>query len=1015
MVQLVVHTQDSVTLDLHYLDLGDVSIKANFSSIEIQDITTRKSESTQAFSLPFTITNNKFFSHFYNVNSDGTFNVNQKASARIIVDGSEILDGYLQLLSVNTKSETYEVVVLGEVANIVKELAEDKLSDLDLSEWNHVFNHTNVFASWNGAISYVSTLVGDQILYPIIDFGYDWDLQGTGSTVLSTDRLKPSIKVRTVFDTILGNLGYTINSTFLDSDFFTNQYMTLANDTKAIENGQTDGFRVFHDASVDRIYATYVNPRLHFINDSGGTAYDTNNNYTTTSGTDNYYTIPANGHYKFKIRLSYDTQTAAAGYNSYTFKVHLKDVASGAGFAHLQSMTLNADPSGGIAEGVTASLALEQGMEVAFYFEDTTNGGGSGAPSTYTDIMVGSYVQLLEAPVQGVGAVVDLSSGNNIMPKDKQIDFITSILSRYNLILERDSEDPKQLNIEPAQDYFDAGSSKDWTNKLDVSKDVIIKPTHEYQKKALNLRDLEDEDWLCSEWQKTTGVPYNTFELKFNQDFHDGGVLEVKSIFSSFPTFDKDGLKIAQLYKWDNDVPVYVETKPKLFYYSGLKDCAPIKFFHEFGNAAVTWKYQYPFCSTFSMASNVITSTDDDIRFKSIESIGEADIVASPTQNDTYKKCWEKYLNSIYGDDARIMIASFNLTSVDIADFKYNDKIFIKDAYYRVNKINSFAVGKETTTQVELIKILAYNGSNEILGCNLKVTSIAPNGVVSFVDEDGVSQAPTRKCCEGLGYTLYPYSVGLDICIANQSKKTKYKLPEVTSTNSVVKITRAGTDVEIEGNVKRLGPVATDGQLLSYDGTNEETTWIDPLGSGGSNTEIMYNKSGVLEGDPGFTYTEATNLMSNSGDISAASFQGNNIGSGAIQAAGGTKYWYLSPQDFLFGNSNYRNNYTDSGGFSIKTWQYYTSYGKLVATIFVPEGYKVISCFIKGSANWTWSAGVTGWSSVSGVGTGSGVVNTEATGLNWTFSSVGNYYSIQISGASGTDTIYGARLTLEAV
>ena len=53
MVQLVVYNQSNDG-DSSYLDLGDVSIKADYSSIEIQDITKRKSESTQAFTLPFT-------------------------------------------------------------------------------------------------------------------------------------------------------------------------------------------------------------------------------------------------------------------------------------------------------------------------------------------------------------------------------------------------------------------------------------------------------------------------------------------------------------------------------------------------------------------------------------------------------------------------------------------------------------------------------------------------------------------------------------------------------------------------------------------------------------------------------------------------------------------------------------------------------------------------------------------------------------------------------------------------
>lgn len=188
---------------------------------------------------------------------------------------------------------------------------------------------------------------------------------------------------------------------------------------------------------------------------------------------------------------------------------------------------------------------------------------------------------------------------------------------------------------------------------------------------------------------------------------------------------------------------------------------------------------------------------------------------------------------------------------------------------------------------------------------------------------------------------------------------------------------------------------------------------------------VQYNFGGMLS-ETSLSSAEGGNLGTkpftfnpSSGEVQATKFKGvhkgNNIGSGAIQAGGVNKYWYLSPQDFMFGNDLTRNNYSSTAGFSIKTWQYYSSYGKFITTIFVPEGYKVISCFIKGSANWTWSAGVTSWSSASGVGAGSGVVNTEATALNWTYSSTGTYYTIQISGASATDTIYGARLTLEEV
>ena len=156
-----------------YLDLGDVSIKANYSSVEIQDISKRKSEYTNAFTLPFSTINNDFFAHFYEVNiSEGSFRADLKTKCTIYVDSNIQFEGYLQLLKVDKIKETYEVLSFGDIANISKELGEGKLNELDLSKYNHLLTQSNVEESWNGNINYEgSEPNGNQILYPIIDYG----------------------------------------------------------------------------------------------------------------------------------------------------------------------------------------------------------------------------------------------------------------------------------------------------------------------------------------------------------------------------------------------------------------------------------------------------------------------------------------------------------------------------------------------------------------------------------------------------------------------------------------------------------------------------------------------------------------------------------------------------------------------------------------------------------------------------------------------------------------------------
>ena len=82
-------------------------------------------------------------------------------------------------------------------------------------------------------------------------------------------------------------------------------------------------------------------------------------------------------------------------------------------------------------------------------------------------------------------------------------------------------------------------------------------------------------------------------------------------------------------------------------------------------------------------------------------------------------------MNNIYSKEARILTANFYLTPEDIAQFKYNDKIFVQNSYYRINKITSYALGKNQSTKVELIKSIegVFNDSMLVFDCDLELSS----------------------------------------------------------------------------------------------------------------------------------------------------------------------------------------------------------------------------------------------------------------------------------------------------
>jgi len=822
-----------------YLDLGDVSIKANYSSVEIQDISKRKSEYTNAFTLPFSTINNDFFAHFYEVNiSEGSFRADLKTKCTIYVDSTTQFEGYLQLLSVDKINETYNVLSFGDIANISKELGEGKLNELDLSKYNHLLTQSNVEESWNGNINYEGTEPnGKQILYPIIDYGraYTGDSISTDEGAIRVRDLRPAISVKSLFDAIIEKAGYTYVSTFLNSTFFVSQYMTLANEVEGAVTNSVDGFKVgmTTDQTVSNT-ATGV-PIIEFDNETGASGFfDVNGNFDTSTYK---YTVPHSGSYKIRVQLVVDDNVGIP--NDIPIYYSINGVVAGSQtFGDLSIL----------GTGLTDVYTLESDLaefelndEIGIHITPPDIGGlDIKTAHSFSGTSYDSFVQLIEAPASVEGGEVDFSAGNSLLPKEKQVDFIKSILARYNLIVEVDAENVNKLNIEPLQDYYDAGSSKDWTDKIDASKSIVISPTTSIRNKSINLKDLEDTDTLNSYWQDHESNIYNQKQFDFFGDFGNGE-LTIPSIFSSFAPKKmlNNEMYLSKHFEWADGEAKLVKTKPKLFYYSGKKQLPPSSYYKLLSETTgvYTNKVEYPFAHHYSMNGTQVQETDVDIRFDSRDTFSFSSLVATQTGSDVYEVYWKRYLANIYDKDSRIMNAYFHLTAEDIADFRYNDKVFIQDSYWRVNKISSYAMGVDNSTKVELIKILeSVNDST----CSLTIESYNLTGTTSWLDAAGGSVTPTQECCEAEGLTYLGTTCWWNFATITDAPDQ----PPITTDPDtgdievgVIEgqgiIVGSGTsEVSLMGDIKQIGKPASDGEVLTWSASNDATRWLAPTPSG---------------------------------------------------------------------------------------------------------------------------------------------------------------------------------------
>ena len=197
----------------------------NYSISDIRDPDKRQAYWSKTITVPGTENNNRMLMQIFEVGMDRQFNPNKKADCIITADTVTIMKGVLQLLKIRITDKTkieYELAIKGKLANIFTAMGDKKLSDINLSTYDHTYNRTNIINSW-------STPVGTGYVYPFIDYGYS-----TNGIDYPVNCFFPAIYVKELIDQIFNITGFQYSSTFLSSTFFKRLIIPFNSDRKSV-------------------------------------------------------------------------------------------------------------------------------------------------------------------------------------------------------------------------------------------------------------------------------------------------------------------------------------------------------------------------------------------------------------------------------------------------------------------------------------------------------------------------------------------------------------------------------------------------------------------------------------------------------------------------------------------------------------------------------------------------------------------------------------------------------------
>lgn len=857
----------------------DVSIPLNFNIADIREPEKKSTTWSKTVILPGSSFNNNLFSNIWNVNavidSSGTtnfnpnFNPNLKAKAEIYYNNALQFTGICQLLNVNVTDKyevEYEVAFFGELQNIYQFFTNKFLRDIDLTQYDHKYTLHNQYLSW--LTDYTNGYV-----YPHIDYGYSVNSQ------FRVEHIFPAIYIKTILDKMFSEAGYSYQSNFFDSEMFKHlilPYSGLSTLKLTAEQVRERTMRA-SKVSTQSVLNDLVAPQTHLISFTDETTppnFDTGNNWYDVNGGTDYQTfvVPKSGTYTItnyiKANITHQPSTATAELNQARRMVGqmclvknnlttiagrncwMKEIPANldiddsfmftASTGTTSPVTLTSGSTSLTSEGTfSVTTYLNQNDILQFKYIENTGAynltqqgsvlinsiyksGGTlqthGVTSNFKmNFLADSFfsVSLADTNIQEGD---DLTLNTVLPDKVLQSEFFNSIIKMFNLFVEIDKTNPNNLIIEPRPTFYSSGVTRDWSDKLDYSKETKIIPMGELNNKTYLFTYKSDTDYFNNLYQTRYAEVYGQQKYDIENDFLKGEV-KTEVIFSPTPLVNTLGHDrvISKIYSVDSSGAIKpTNANIRILYYGGLKDTA-FQWSH-IASSGTTLRTNYAYAGHLDDVANPTFDLSFGV---------PREVNYTPTRytaNNLYNKYWRDYIEQIADKDSKLFVGYFYLNEFDIQALDFRDNFYFENEVWRLNKIIDYDRINNQTTKCEFIKLKTLPPYQDDTGVDI-------NG--GYEEIDNINPAPTSR----VGTTFNNNHVA-DGAI-------------VSGFNNVV---NSGKGVIVSGSDNYVGDGATNVTITSSTGV----TILDGI----SNVSVT-NSSGLTISESNITYNNGIKSNNN--------------------------------------------------------------------------------------------------------------------------------------------------------
>ena len=699
--------------------LGQINVADELSITyqinDVKNVGSINSDYTRSFKVKGNNEVNILFGEIFQITTNNrVFNQNKKVRAEVKEGDDVILNGYLQLKSIDVIKDdiTYEVIIYGSNDNLIKNIGDAYLKDLDFEDSRHVYSATSMVDSWkpDNQVPYY---------YPLLDNGNDWDyddLNGVRNSLREKD-LKPATNLYYLLNKIFAYAGKTFTSGLFNTRRFRNLIIPFYGEQLKFDSEVVDNMKARVGFTTTFIGTTQAGTtwqyRLPLDLDNIFPFYDNGNNFDVLN---NYYINNS----QYNVRLNILFQGRIKTYNNggsnlgFVYLVFKND-STGANIASIPIST-NLGQDYFYAYRLMVSTTLNIGDKIGIYlniYDPDNPGAGLPAFEFYDSFIQNgttnySFFDFNVEPFILLGNSITL---RDALPKNvKAFDVLKSVATAFNLVVEPDPDNYNNYIVESRNDYYRSGITIDWSSKFVASKPVESQLISDYvNNKQLIFTYKKDSDFYNSDYTtRAEDEIYGQKIIDIDNDFvKQDSKKKIELIFAPSPLtkiIGNDEIVLTKLgkqndqFQWkaaDSVIRLLNKAQDGYINLTG----STIKF----EGSGFT---HYPYAGHVNRPANETFDLNWDVcRFYYYSKSAN-----TMTLNNIYNLYWSNYIDEITSPDARIYTAYFNLNSQDIKSFRFWNRIYFEmngqGQEFYVNKIIDYKPGKNIPTKVELVKVL---------------------------------------------------------------------------------------------------------------------------------------------------------------------------------------------------------------------------------------------------------------------------------------------------------------------